>query len=212
MKLSVIALLCATQLAVADLPANPTCNRDNCLRAIVASAFPTRSGSADCASYLATTVESYPTVTTIIPTNIPTYASACSGAVRYSSACACIDVAPSTTVIAPPNGCNDPGVCGTYNIIDSSSCGPVGDCVCVTDANGNSVCVEDEYCNTAIPCASNADCGAGDVCWTSNCCGFDICATPSTICLNPAKKLAFRKAATENVAKRDGCAGSGKCT
>lgn len=32
------------------------CNRNDCLRAVVASAFPTRHGSADCASYFEATV------------------------------------------------------------------------------------------------------------------------------------------------------------
>jgi hypothetical protein len=49
-----------------------------------------------------------PRQTTVIPSSIPSYASACSGSVRYSSACSCIGVtgvtttapAPSTTVTA----------------------------------------------------------------------------------------------------------------
>lgn len=32
------------------------CNHDNCLRAIIADSKPTRSGTADCSSYFATTV------------------------------------------------------------------------------------------------------------------------------------------------------------
>jgi hypothetical protein len=151
-------------------------------------------------------------VQTITPSNIPAYASACSGPVHYSSACACVSATPSTTTLISPEGCSDPGVCGTYNIIDSASCGPVGDCTCVTDTSGVSVCVEDVYCDSAVTCTSNAECGSGDVCWTSNCCGVDICATPSTICLNPAKKFVFRNAAAEMAAKRGGCTGSGRCT
>ncbi|MCJ1290149.1 hypothetical protein MMC34_001685 [Xylographa carneopallida] len=171
-----------------------TCNEDNCLRAVQASAFPTRHGSADCASYLLTTVTpttstqtvtvtASPTTTltatitntgtvtdvatitntavltelatiidtatavltitdvitvpvtetvtlappvetlkkralhpdlrapaislaarqmTVAPSSIPTYASACSGAVRYSSACSCIGVTKSTTTAPTP--------------------------------------------------------------------------------------------------------------
>ena len=46
---------------------------------------------------------------TVVPSSIPAYASACSGAVRYSSACSCVDVtgktitavAPTVTAVAP---------------------------------------------------------------------------------------------------------------
>lgn len=92
--LSLFAFLSGAQLAAA------ACNRDNCLRAIIgenqtwinriftvstsdillASAFPQRHGSADCALYF------------LQDAGIPTYASACSGSVRYSSACSCIGV------------------------------------------------------------------------------------------------------------------------
>lgn len=37
---------------------------------------------------------------TAYPTSIPTYASACSGSVRYSSACSCVGVSQSTTTVA----------------------------------------------------------------------------------------------------------------
>ena len=93
--LSLFAFLSGAQLAAA------ACNKDNCLRAIIgenqtrinrnftvstsdillASAFPQEQGSADCASYFLQDA-----------TGIPAYASACSGSVRYSSACSCIGV------------------------------------------------------------------------------------------------------------------------
>jgi hypothetical protein len=95
MMLSLFAFLLGAQLAAA------ACNGDNCLRAIIgenqtrinricivsisdillASAFPQRHGSADCALYFLQDA-----------TGIPAYASACSGSVRYSSACSCIGV------------------------------------------------------------------------------------------------------------------------
>lgn len=40
---------------------------------------------------------------TVSPTNIPAYASACSGAVRYSSACSCIGITATTTTVAAPS-------------------------------------------------------------------------------------------------------------
>jgi len=95
MILSLFAFLSGAHLAAA------ACNKDNCLRAIIgetqtrinriftvsasdillASAFPQEQGSADCASYFLQDA-----------TGIPAYASACSGSVRYSSACSCIGV------------------------------------------------------------------------------------------------------------------------
>lgn len=148
---------------VAAAPATSTCNADNCLRAVRASAFPTVLGTRDCSSYLLATVTpatststvtvtisptstfsvtvtntqtlidsvtatSTATVTdtititsdvditstvlqfpslaprqvTVQPSHIPTYASACSNSVRYSSACSCIGVTKSTTTAATP--------------------------------------------------------------------------------------------------------------
>ena len=40
---------------------------------------------------------------TAYPTSIPTYASACSGSVRYSSACSCVGVTQSTTTVPAPS-------------------------------------------------------------------------------------------------------------
>jgi len=40
----------------------------------------------------------YPRQETVAPTNIPAYASACSGSVRYSSACSCVGVTAMTTM------------------------------------------------------------------------------------------------------------------
>lgn len=120
-------------LGAANIAATTTllkCNADNCFRAIRASAFPDRPGTADCISFFQnyvtstvtatefTTISDTTTVTTTVTTPvtapavpgdckckrdasvppIPTYASACSGLVRYSSACACIGV----TATAPP--------------------------------------------------------------------------------------------------------------
>ncbi|KAF3162809.1 hypothetical protein EYR41_008635 [Orbilia oligospora] len=105
-------------LYAADL-ALAGCAADNCLRAVRASAFPTRSGTADCSSFFSATVRQRTSTTTINtggttittagayletsnPTAIPSYASACSGSARYSSACACIGVIRVTTTVSPP--------------------------------------------------------------------------------------------------------------
>lgn len=440
MRFSIIAFVGAIHLAVAQLPANPTCNHDNCLRAVIASAFPTRLGSADCASYFRTTVVTNSAAQTVIPTRIPAYASACSGAARYSSACSCIGATHTTTsptgyvivsptscppsaptgspiaesdstfssennglqwteypnsqflaqngasgpyfidmsstsqvtisdtsgstlilfsngfyeafiancqllvvgkyssgapskekrslaaldsrdnsafctVIRPfctgylgplaaaylggaacaglavtlgtllggvaggavgllgflggpeigipttidgiaigaeigaesagplaaflgtPNGsglcsvgvfvmttamcnacptassnCVFPGTCGSFNVIYDSSCGPVGDCTCGTDASGVAVCFQDVYCNGATTCATDADCGSGAKCWINNCCGENICAPLATVCPNPPPSRLFRKTVAEMPAeKRSGCTVAAKC-
>ncbi|KAF3941130.1 hypothetical protein ABW19_dt0209710 [Dactylella cylindrospora] len=152
---AILALLAVSASAAPALEVNQ-CAVDNCLRAVRASAFPTRSGTSDCSSYLRTTVT--PAVVTVTVTNtasatasatdsvvqidtiletatetehqtaiatfslthtvtttkyadlvkrqetsapsvIPSYASACSGAVRYSSACSCVGVLPTTVTL-----------------------------------------------------------------------------------------------------------------
>lgn len=64
-----------------------SCAADNCARAVTG----TRKGTAglvtatsDCRSFVAQTVASLQVV--------PTYATACSGTVRYSSACSCLGI------------------------------------------------------------------------------------------------------------------------
>ncbi|MCJ1283027.1 hypothetical protein MMC26_002354 [Xylographa opegraphella] len=127
MHFSTLSVLCG--LAAAASAAS--CNADNCLRAVRANSFPTRSGAADCSSYFeATVTPATATVTqtatitsysnkrrralnavgegvearqmTDIPTAIPTYASACSGSARYSSACSCIGVTATTSTAPTP--------------------------------------------------------------------------------------------------------------
>ena len=55
-----------------------------------------RDAAPDAALYLA------PRQVTATPTSIPTYASACSGTVRYSSACSCIGATHTTTTAKAP--------------------------------------------------------------------------------------------------------------
>ncbi|MCJ1434077.1 hypothetical protein MMC27_003443 [Xylographa pallens] len=132
MHFSTLSVLCG--LAAAAAAATTTtlkCDADNCLRAVRASAFPNRSGAADCSSFFeatvtpaTSTVTQTATVTafsnkrrralnaaeealearqmTVVPSAIPTYASACSGSVRYSSACSCIGVTATTSTAATP--------------------------------------------------------------------------------------------------------------
>ncbi|KAK6540660.1 hypothetical protein TWF694_008053 [Orbilia ellipsospora] len=124
-----------TFIAAIASTAAASCLADNCLRAIRASAFPTRPGTLDCISYFNRTVTANtlltvtqtvhasttatanitititidpPTLTinekrdaTASPTDIPAYASPCSGLSRYSSACSCIGITPVTRIVTP---------------------------------------------------------------------------------------------------------------
>uniref|UniRef100_L2FI74 Uncharacterized protein n=1 Tax=Colletotrichum fructicola (strain Nara gc5) TaxID=1213859 RepID=L2FI74_COLFN len=107
--------------AIAAPAANPTkCNADNCLRDVRASAFPTRSGIADC--------QDFQTITQVAkraaPT-IPAYASGCSNSARYASACSCAGVTASTkTVTSTVTSTSTPAAAcptGTYAIQQQGS-------------------------------------------------------------------------------------------
>jgi len=91
-------------------PDNDNCKADNCARAVTG----TRNGFASEATHIAD-CESFNVVTThylagvtIAPTATPTYASACSGGVRYASACSCWGFPVSTiTLYADDGGADD---------------------------------------------------------------------------------------------------------
>jgi len=83
MRISLIAALLGS--VESGLASMMVCNANNCLRAVQASAYPTRHGSADCQSYFVTTVT--PATTTITAT-----------ATSYSSTSAIDDVAATSTV------------------------------------------------------------------------------------------------------------------
>ncbi|RFU27980.1 hypothetical protein B7463_g8365, partial [Scytalidium lignicola] len=98
-------LLLVTAITAVNGAATAVCNADNCLRAIRASAFPSVPGTADCSAYFVATATpdvSTTTSTVVVTVSIPTYASACSGFDRYSSACACIGVSGTTTTLPTP--------------------------------------------------------------------------------------------------------------
>ncbi|KAH8817347.1 hypothetical protein F5884DRAFT_779127 [Xylogone sp. PMI_703] len=102
--MKVLALLVAAVSAV-SATATPGCNADNCLRGIRASAFPSVPGTQDCSAYFVSTSTpalSTTTSTVLVTVSIPTYASACSGYERYSSACACLGVFETTATLPTP--------------------------------------------------------------------------------------------------------------
>lgn len=71
--------------------------------------------------------------------------------------------------------------CGDTNVIQL--CGPQGSCECSSLTNGGFACAvgRPETCPAASECASNAQCGAGEVCVDvshADCCGgqeFGLC-------------------------------------
>ncbi|OAA77108.1 hypothetical protein LEL_06792 [Akanthomyces lecanii RCEF 1005] len=100
--LAVLALLPSA------LATDGSCNADNCARAVTGTrrgdAFVT-SAQADCSAFQQKTITA-PAVTITSTVAPPWYASACSGTVRYASACSCwgiqgepaITVTPTTTI------------------------------------------------------------------------------------------------------------------
>lgn len=148
------------------------------------------------------------------PTSVPTYASACSGTVRYSSACSCWGITAMTTTVPTPtvtatvtttvSGCVG-GTCGTYN---SQPCNDGQDsCSCYTDADGNGVCAVDEICSGIPTCVANSDCPPGNVCAVNTCCG------PSSVCLpvapgQCANSLSPRNLFVKPRGKRSDCTSS----
>ncbi|KAJ0269487.1 hypothetical protein CBS470a_013736 [Colletotrichum nupharicola] len=136
--------------AIAAPAANPTkCNADNCLRDVRASAFPTRSGIADCQAFQTVTSTVVTTTTVaaaaaakvkraVVDPNIritqvakraaptiPAYASGCSNSARYASACSCAGVTASTkTVTSTVTSTSTPAAAcptGTYAIQQQGS-------------------------------------------------------------------------------------------
>ncbi|MCJ1242837.1 hypothetical protein MMC30_000032 [Trapelia coarctata] len=100
----------------------PGCNSNNCARAVTGTRFPTSVQSAhrtDCSSFMKVVVTPAPTTITVtlnykakrsmekrqitvVPSAVPTYASACSGTSKYSSACSCWGITKTTSTAPTP--------------------------------------------------------------------------------------------------------------
>ncbi|EOO01884.1 putative lipase esterase family protein [Phaeoacremonium minimum UCRPA7] len=129
MKASVVAVLSFVSFAFGNVLVERACAGNNCNRAVTG----TRDGleplsvrSADCSSFLLTTVTPAATTVTVtvdeepttavvkrdfaleirqateVPTAIPTYAAVCSSAEKYASACSCFGVTGSVTTAPTP--------------------------------------------------------------------------------------------------------------
>ena len=136
-------------------------------------------------------------VATVVPTNaskrIPTYAAACSGVVRYSSACACIGVTARTTTLPTPTavvyvsttttktatpatttaamnyGCTPLFFPGSEFVMGSSmgnGCGgQTSSCFCVPRKSDSlGTCTEGLNQSCGRKCQTTADCDSGKEC------------------------------------------------
>jgi hypothetical protein len=125
MRSFILLVLTFIGLTVASLNLRDDCHADNCLRAVAATRFgpgQVSTASSDCSLFLKTTVTPpattvYITTTTTLPPSsfntvnqkrqtaratIPSYASQCTDAAEYSSACSCFGVTPATTTAPTP--------------------------------------------------------------------------------------------------------------
>lgn len=126
--MKVAAVLSLVSLAVASVIEKRECAGNNCNRAITGTRDglpPVSLRSADCASFLKTTVtpaattvtvtvEAEPSLVakrdavleirqaTVVPSVLPAYATQCSGAPAYSSACSCFGITATVTTAPTP--------------------------------------------------------------------------------------------------------------
>ncbi|KAH8909640.1 hypothetical protein BR93DRAFT_992554 [Coniochaeta sp. PMI_546] len=63
--------------------------------------------------------------------------------------------------------------CGTYKAWPCS--GPLGDCLCGIDPNGQSFCFEDNLCSVETTCSLNTDCPTSQRCVIGSCCQVGKC-------------------------------------
>ncbi|KAF7897771.1 uncharacterized protein EAF01_008737 [Botrytis porri] len=198
-----------------------TCTQDQCADAITSIGeinVGLQSRSLDCAKFIATIVtpnasialittsakmEDYPYVpsqTTADHGTIPTYASYCTDAAAYSSACDCAGVTPSAVVAPTPTTylydklplCPNPALCAQgYN--DASCGGGAGICIPGGGNDGSGFCVASGACG--ITCENNSDCTTG-ICLRDVCCG--------STCYNPSVQLVTTWPPTPNkLVKKD---------
>jgi hypothetical protein len=129
--MKVLAVLSLVSLALGSVLEQRACPGNNCNRAVTgtrAGILPASSRSADCSSYLLTTVtpaavtvtvtdyadgsatssaaakreELHERQVTVVPSAVPTYASACSDPGDYASACSCFGITGKVTTAATP--------------------------------------------------------------------------------------------------------------
>ncbi|KAM0322450.1 hypothetical protein ACHAQA_009517 [Verticillium albo-atrum] len=211
------------------------CNANNCARGVTGTRAGKKpeltSRMEDCASFQLTTVTpttstSTTTITiytdnppapvnppavepqnpvTVIPTNVPAYASSCDGRSGYASACSCWGITATATTVATPTavatatkyidvGCRTPGIC-PFPFINLWACGKGKLCTCLKGTDGQKICVEDKACIKAQTCRSSSDCGVGEGCVIDHCCAW----RGSKICLKYAPEKCGNKFYPRNI-------------
>lgn len=127
--MKVAAILSFAALATANILNARQCGGNNCNRAVTGTRDgkePLASRSADCSSFLRTTVTPAPTTVTVtvdeesiptpakraeniearqataVPTALPAYAAVCSSAAAYAQACSCFGVTGTVTTAPQP--------------------------------------------------------------------------------------------------------------
>lgn len=166
------------------------CNANNCARAVTG----TRSGKmpdvtsrqTDCSSFMQATVLTnyggHP-ISTVYPTAVPSYASACSTPVNaqsaYSSACSCWGIPPTATTSAAPQACvlNHQ----SYSCAD----GVNGQCYCWEDYLGNLYCDGSFFSGyiapDPFPCVSDSECPSNlPICAIDGFCDFSVSPSECT--------------------------------
>ncbi|KAH7329907.1 hypothetical protein BKA65DRAFT_539162 [Rhexocercosporidium sp. MPI-PUGE-AT-0058] len=227
------------------------CNRDNCLRAVQGTAkgpAQVEVAKSDCNSFLekTTTVPSSTatvtqTATVTLPAvlpkrnngakTVPTYATACSGSARYSSACSCwgitggtktissgvTTVTVSTTVTVPAGSkCTEApktSTCGDKCVdlkADPENCGACG-VTCSSGTCTNGVCAATS-CTNQGTCDTFTTCGAGGSCVcvsTTDLTGF--CVNGQTPCDGLGDCVTSNDCALGSVCAVGSCCGRNVC-
>lgn len=163
------------------------CDANNCARAVTGTrtgkmpSVPSR--QADCSSFLEVTVLTnyggFP-VSTITPTAVPTYATACSTPVNaqsaYASACSCWGIPPSTTTSAVPQACV------VDHVAHPCADGYGGECYCWEDKGGNLYCDGSFFGSWILPaggsCSQDSDCPSSrPICAIDGVCDYAVAAS-----------------------------------
>ncbi|KAB5558050.1 hypothetical protein GE09DRAFT_1221187 [Coniochaeta sp. 2T2.1] len=158
-------------LSSATLPTTRSSISPSLSSTIKSSTSPSSSrlSSSSSSAFPTTTSPTTTTPTTSLSSTTTSTTSSSSTSTRPTTS---TTTSPSTS--PTPTPCPGGGKCGTYR---SWPCnGPLGDCLCGTDADGKSFCFEDNVCSLETNCLLNADCpSATQRCVIGSCCEVGKC-------------------------------------